>query len=70
MKSIRQVSLPSDYGGLLVEIARFFKTRRPPVSEDVTIEVFAFIEAADESKHQGGAPVALESVIAKARGRP
>jgi hypothetical protein len=31
------------------------------------IEIFAFMEAADESKRQGGAPVSLASVLAKAR---
>lgn len=69
-KSIQQVRLPSDYRALLVEIAKFFKTKQPPVSEDVTIEMFAFIEAADESKRLGGIPVSLESVIAKARQSP
>ena len=29
--------------------------------------IFAFMEAADESKRQGGAPVSLASVLAKAR---
>jgi predicted dehydrogenase len=69
-KSIQQVRLPSDYRGLLVEIVKFCKTRQPPVSEDITIEMFAFMEAADESKRQGGAPVTLESVIAKAQQAP
>jgi 3-keto-disaccharide hydrolase/Oxidoreductase family, NAD-binding Rossmann fold len=58
------------YGGykpLLVEICKFFKTRRPPVSAEETIEIFAFMEAADESKRQGGKPVTLESVMEKAR---
>ncbi|OYV80849.1 MAG: dehydrogenase [Planctomycetia bacterium 21-64-5] len=57
------------YGGyepLVVEIARFFKTGKPPVSAEETLEIFAFMEAADESKRQGGAPVTLESVRAKA----
>ncbi len=67
-KSIQQISLPADYEGLVVEICRFFKTRQPPISEDVTIEIFAFIEAADESKHMGGIPVTLASVIEKAEG--
>jgi hypothetical protein len=49
------------------EIARFFKTGRPPVSAAETIEIYAFMEAADESKWQGGAPVTIESVIDKAR---
>jgi hypothetical protein len=54
------------YQPLVVEIARFFKTGMPPVSADETIEIMAFMEAADESKRQGGRPVTLESVIAKA----
>jgi hypothetical protein len=62
-KSQQQISLPADYEGLVIEIAKFFKTRQPPISEDETIEIFAFIEAADESKRQGGAPVTLDSVI-------
>ena len=39
----------------------------PPVSAEETIEIFAFMEAADESKRQGGAPVSLDDVLAKAR---
>jgi hypothetical protein len=66
-KSIQQMSLPADYQGLVVEIARFFKTRQPPISEDVTIEIFAFIEAADESKRMSGIPVTLASVMRKAK---
>ncbi|APW58875.1 Gfo/Idh/MocA family protein [Paludisphaera borealis] len=55
------------YQPLVVEICKFFKTGKPPVSAEETIEIFAFMEAADESKRQGGKPVALETVIAKAR---
>lgn len=56
------------YAPLLVEIARFFKTGRPPLEVERTLEIYAFMEAADESKRQGGGPVTLESVLAKARG--
>ena len=55
------------YAPLLVEIARFFKTGRPPLEVEQTLEIYAFMEAADESKRQGGGPVTLESVLAKAR---
>ncbi|MDR3636127.1 MAG: Gfo/Idh/MocA family oxidoreductase [Isosphaeraceae bacterium] len=64
------VVLGQGYGGyepLLVEVCRFFRTGKPPVSAKETIELFAFMEAADESKRRGGAPVTLESVLAKAR---
>jgi predicted dehydrogenase len=59
-----------DYGGyepLVVEIVKFFKGGRPPVSAEETIEIFAFMEAADESKRQGGRPVPIAEVINKAR---
>jgi predicted dehydrogenase len=59
-----------DYGGyepLVIEIVRFFKTGKPPVSADETIEIYAFMEAADESKRQGGKPVMIESVMSTAR---
>ncbi len=51
---------------MLVEIVKFFKTGKPPVSADETLNIFAFMEAADESKRQGGAPVSIESVMQKA----
>lgn len=55
------------YRPLLVEIVKFFQTGTPPVSTAETLEIYAFMEAADESKRQGGKPVTLESVLAKAR---
>ena len=55
------------YEPLIVEIVKFFKTGKPPVSEAETLEIFAFMEAADESKRQGGRPVALETVLKKAQ---
>lgn len=55
------------YEPLVVEIIRFFKTGKPPVSKEETLEIFAFMEAADESKRQGGCPVTLESVMQQAQ---
>jgi len=55
------------YTPLVVEIVKFFQTRRPPVSAEETIELFAFMEAADESKRQNGKPVPIAEVLAKAR---
>jgi len=55
------------YRPLVVEIAKFFKTGVVPVSPEETLEIYAFMEAADESKRQHGAEVTLESVLAKAR---
>jgi hypothetical protein len=47
---------------LLVEIAKFFRTRVPPVNGEETLEMFAFMEAADISKAQGGTAVPLSEV--------
>jgi len=55
------------YGPLVVEICKFFKTGKPPVAEEETLEIYTFMEAADESKRQGGATVTMESVLEKAR---
>lgn len=55
------------YEPLLVEIAKFFRTGKPPVTPEQTLEIYAFLEGADESKRQGGVPVSLESVLKKAR---
>jgi hypothetical protein len=59
-----------DYGGyepLVVEIVKFFKSGRPPVSAEETIEIFAFMEAADASRRLGGAPVSIAEVLKHAR---
>ena len=66
-KGIVQSGKFEGYEPLLVEIVEFFKTGRPPVRADQTLEILAFMEAADESKRQGGCPVTLKSVVAKAR---
>lgn len=58
------------YAPLMVEIVRFFNTRRPPVAARESIEILAFMEAADESKRRGGATVTLAEVLRKAGDRP
>jgi len=55
------------YGHLVDEIVKFFKTGKAPVPAEETIEIFAFMSAADESKARGGAAVSLASVIEKAK---
>jgi predicted dehydrogenase len=59
-----------DYVPLCAEIALFFKTRKPPVEPEETLEVFTFMEAAEESKRRGGVPVKLAEVMEKARQTP
>jgi predicted dehydrogenase len=55
------------YKPLVLVISEFFRTKQPPVSAEETIEIYAFMEAAAESKRQGGIPISLESVIAKSQ---
>ncbi|HLQ43108.1 MAG TPA: Gfo/Idh/MocA family oxidoreductase, partial [Planctomycetaceae bacterium] len=55
------------YDPLLFEVLKFARSGQPPVSEAETLEIYAFMEAADESKRQGGAVVTIESVMQKAR---
>lgn len=58
------------YGGyepLLKDIIKYFNTGQVPVTPAETIEIFAFMEAADESKRQGGKSVLLETVMNKAK---
>lgn len=58
-----------EYGGynpLLKQITDFFKTGVVPVSSVDTLDIYAFMEAADESKRKGGVPVSLASLYSKA----
>ncbi len=66
-KGIVQAGGFEGYEPLIVEIIRFFQTGKPPVTQAQTLEIFAFMEAADESKRQGGVSVTLESVMQKAQ---
>ncbi|HVJ68672.1 MAG TPA: Gfo/Idh/MocA family oxidoreductase [Caulifigura sp.] len=61
------VHAPSPYFALLVEIVKFYKTGVAPVTDSESLEIYAFMSAADESKKRGGAAVTLESVMSKAR---
>jgi hypothetical protein len=62
---INHLSMEGGYEGLLKEIVQFFKTGKSPVPVDETIEIYAFMEAADESKRRGGIPVDIKTVMDK-----
>ena len=55
------------YEGLAIEIAKFLKGGPTPVSPPETLEIFALIQAAEESKAQGGAVVRLKSLWENAK---
>ncbi|WKN30847.1 Gfo/Idh/MocA family oxidoreductase [Porifericola rhodea] len=64
--AISSVGPYDGYRPLVVEIVNFFKSGKPPVEAKETIEIFAFMEAADESKRQGGIEITLDYVMQKA----
>lgn len=66
-KEIKQVGPFGGYRVLLVEIVKFFQTKTPPVSAEETLQIYAFMEAADESKRQAGVPVNVENLLRAAR---
>lgn len=55
------------YEPLLKEIIEFFETGNPPVNAEDTLEIYTFMEAADESKRKNGAPVNLDAIREKAK---
>jgi hypothetical protein len=59
VESHPKATAATDYRPLVVEIVKFFQTGKPPVANDETLEIFAFMDAAQKSKEQGGKPVAL-----------
>ncbi len=67
-KAVAEQEGDGNYAPLVAEIVKFFQTGVAPVSPDETLEIFAFMEAADESKRRGGVPVSIEEVLKKAGG--
>jgi hypothetical protein len=52
-------SMKDSYGPLLKEIVKFFQTGVPPVAPEETLEIMAFMDAAQRSKEAGGKPMRL-----------
>ncbi len=48
-----------DYAPLVQAIVGFFQTKKPPVPNEVTLEIFAFMDAAQRSEAAGGKAMAL-----------
>src|SRR5207302_1844254 len=51
------------YHPLVAEVVKFFQSGVAPVPPEETIELFAFMEAADESKDRGAAEVKIADVL-------
>jgi Oxidoreductase family, NAD-binding Rossmann fold len=52
-------TMEGGYGPLLKQIVKFFQTKTPPVAPEETLEIMAFMDAAQRSKEAGGKPMRL-----------
>ncbi|MDX9754050.1 MAG: Gfo/Idh/MocA family oxidoreductase [bacterium] len=50
------------YKGLVEQIVKFFQTKLSPIDPAEMVEMYAFMQMADESKKLGGKPVALPAI--------
>ena len=66
-RGIASIGVFNGYRPLVVAIVAFFRSGKPPVSDEETIEIYAFMEAADESKRLGGIPVSLSDVLLRTK---
>ncbi|MFN0105008.1 MAG: Gfo/Idh/MocA family protein [Bryobacteraceae bacterium] len=59
-KIVESGKIKSSYVPMLKEIVKFFQTGVSPVDEEETLEIFAFMDAAQKSKELGGRPVKVK----------
>jgi hypothetical protein len=65
-KAISVLSQWEGYKPLLIEIIKFFQAGVAPVTQQETLEIYAFMEAADESKRNGGSEVSIDKTLQRA----
>lgn len=65
-KAIESIERYEGYGPLVEKIATFFRTGEPPIAPAETTELYAFMQAAAESKARGGEPIAIAEVMREA----
>ena len=68
-KEIAVLGKYQGYNPLLEKVVEFFNTGIVPVTTDETLEIFAFMQAADESKKHGGIPVDMAHLMQHARSK-
>jgi hypothetical protein len=55
------------YDPMLVDVIKYFNTGISPIPDEETLEIFTFMEAADESRRRGGASVNMDETAQRAR---
>lgn len=60
------ISVLNEYSGyepLLVKVCEFYESGKAPIPIEETLEIFTFMQAAEESKKRGGILIDIESVV-------
>ena len=65
-KSIELTGKYEGYAPLVEQFVTFFDGAPTPVANQETLEMFAFMEAAQQSKEKGGVPIKIADVVAEA----
>ena len=68
-KSIAVLGKYQGYNPLLEKVVEFFSTGIVPVTTDETLEIFAFMQAAEESKENGGIQIDMAPLMQKAKNK-
>ncbi len=58
-KSAAANEMPINYSQMMPALVNFMRTGTPPVPNDETLEMFAFMDAAQRSRENGGSPVKI-----------
>ena len=62
-KNIELTKIKANYNLLVVEIVKFFRTKEAPVSPEQTLEIVAFMTAADMSRDAHGKAIKMDSLM-------
>lgn len=65
-KGITEIGPYGGYRPLVVQIAKFFRSSKPPIAAAETIELYAFMQAAAKSKNNNGTPVQMTNIMQEA----
>jgi predicted dehydrogenase len=66
------IAVLNEYAGyepLLHKVCEFYESGQPPIPIEETLEIFAFMQAAEVSKEKGGISVDLKSVVQEANSK-
>ncbi|QDU77470.1 Oxidoreductase family, NAD-binding Rossmann fold [Bremerella volcania] len=66
-KDIELTKIRASYDLLVVEIVKFFHTKEAPISPEQTLEIVAFMTAADMSRDADGKVISLNSLIGETK---